>query len=572
MWRQPAEGRGFPVAFGDLVVFGTVLPGSPQGPTGPSGGPGSGGVVALDAASGDVVWRRERDVGLPFGPLLTTTSGDTIVASWSSGSEAGPSDLTVEALGRDGSVRWETPGSRAVAVVDDIVVVTGGQDGVAGLDGKTGEERWRLRDTGSVLGAQGGDGIAVVGVAGPEGSQEPPTDIEGSTILEAVGVTDGASRWQTDLEGFALPEPPVVAGDVAAVRGCSGPGEQVVSAVDLATGDPRWTWEGGTCDGLGGLASTGSVVVAAGPEGLTALDAGTGEPRFEVPIADVQRLVANAEVIVAATPNELVVLDAGTGAERWRAPALGAVLVSPVLTDDLVVVPLADSGATAASTSMTVTAFDLATGDVRWTQPVPGMVNGSPVVLGTVLAVDVMDMGVVDSSQPSGPSSSPAAPLLLGLDLATGAELWRVTGEGNPFGPTVGGAGTGVVAATWSTNSQEPNGAVHAFGADGQARWVADGLLGLGAGAGLVMASSVDGSSVALDASTGQERWRMVGPASFPGFPTIRCWWSAPRAAPTDPAELTRLGTTDRRRQTACSGRTDRQPSSAIPAASSALK
>ena len=154
VWRQPAEGRGFPVAFGDLVVFGTVLPGSPQGPTGPSGGPGSGGVVALDAASGDVVWRRERDVGLPFGPLLTTTSGDTIVASWSSGSEAGPSDLTVEALGRDGSVRWETPGSRAVAVVDDIVVVTGRQDGVAGLDGKTGEERWRLRETGSVLGAQ----------------------------------------------------------------------------------------------------------------------------------------------------------------------------------------------------------------------------------------------------------------------------------------------------------------------------------------------------------------------------------------------------------------------------------
>ena len=222
VWRQPAEGRGFPVAFGDLAVFGTVLPGSPQGPTGPSGGPGSGGVVALDAASGDVVWRRERDAGLPFGPLLTTTSGDTIVASWSSGSEAGPSDLTVEALGRDGSVRWETPGWRAVAVVDDVIVVTTAQDGVAGLDGETGEERWRLRDTGSVLGAQGGSGIAVVAVTGPEGSQEPPTDIEGSTILEAVGATDGASQWRVDLEGFALPEPPVVAGDVAAVRTCVG--------------------------------------------------------------------------------------------------------------------------------------------------------------------------------------------------------------------------------------------------------------------------------------------------------------------------------------------------------------
>ena len=203
VWRRPAEGRGFPVAFGDLAVFGTVLPGSPQGPTGPSGGPGSGGVVALDAASGDVVWRRERDAGLPFGPLLTSTSGDTIVANWSSGSEAGPSDLTVEALGRDGSVRWETPGWRALAVVDDVIVVTTAQDGVVGLDGETGEEQWRLRDTGSVLGAQGGSGIAVVAVTGPEGSQEPPTDIEGRTILEAVGATDGASQWRTDLEGFA---------------------------------------------------------------------------------------------------------------------------------------------------------------------------------------------------------------------------------------------------------------------------------------------------------------------------------------------------------------------------------
>ena len=518
VWRQPAEGRGFPVALGDLAVFGTVLPGSPQGPTGPSGGPGSGGVVALDAASGDVVWRRERDVGLPIGPLLTGTSGEMLVASWSSGSVAGPSELTVEALAGDGSVLWETPGSRSLAVVDDVVVVAGGQDGVAGLDGTTGEEQWRLRDTGFVQGAQGGNGIAVVAVMGPEGSQEPPTEVEGSTILEAVGVTDGASRWRTNLEGFALPDPPVVAGDVAAVRACSGPGEQVVSAVDLATGDLNWTWEGGTCDGLGGLASTGSMVVAAGPEGLTALDAGTGEPRFEVPIGDVQRLTANADVVVAATPTEVVVFDAGTGTERWRAPALGAVLVSPVLTDDLVVVPMADSEATAASMAMAVTAFDLATGDVRWTQQVPGMVNGSPVVLGTVLAVDVMDVGVVDSSQPPSPPASPAAPLLLGLDLATGTELWRVTGEGNPFGPTVGGSGTGVVAATWTTNTQEPNGAIHAFGADGQARWVADGLVGLGAGAGLVLASTVEGSSVALDASTGQERWRIVGPASFPGF------------------------------------------------------
>ena len=198
-----------------------------------------------------------------------------------------------------------------------------------------------MRDTGSVLGAQGGSGIAVVAVTGPEGSQEPPTDIEGSTILEAVGVTDGASQWRVDLEGFALPEPPVVAGDVAAVRTCVADGQRR-QRCDLATGDPSWTWEGGTCDGLGGLASTGSMVVAAGPEGLTALDASTGEPRFEAPIGDVQRLTANADVVVAATPTEVVVFDAGTGAERWRAPAPGRSGVAGLVPTTSVVVPTAD--------------------------------------------------------------------------------------------------------------------------------------------------------------------------------------------------------------------------------------
>jgi outer membrane protein assembly factor BamB len=32
------------------------------------------------------------------------------------------------------------------------------------------------------------------------------------------------------------------------------------------------------------------------------------------------------------------------------------------------------------------------------------------------------------------------------------------------------------------------------------------------------MASTIDGSTVAVDAATGKERWRIVGPTSFPGF------------------------------------------------------
>ena len=56
VWRQPAEGRGFPVAFGDLAVFGTVLPGPPRA-DGTERWPGFRRGRGADAASGDVVWR-----------------------------------------------------------------------------------------------------------------------------------------------------------------------------------------------------------------------------------------------------------------------------------------------------------------------------------------------------------------------------------------------------------------------------------------------------------------------------------------------------------------------------------
>ena len=167
------------------------------------------------------------------------------------------------------------------------------------------------------------------------------------------------------------------------------------------------------------------------------------------------------------------------------------------------------------------------------------MVNGSPVVLGTVLAVDVMDVGVVDSSQPpalrpgrphrcssastsppgpsSGASRARATPLLRRLAaLGPGWSPQRgrptrrsPTAWSMPSGPTVGPVGSPTVSLV-----SEP---VPAW--FWRPRWRAR------------ASRSTPRRGRSGGASSGHRRSR--------ASPTIRCSWSTPSAAPTDP-KLTR--------------------------------
>jgi eukaryotic-like serine/threonine-protein kinase len=97
---------------------------------------------------------------------------------------------------------------------------------------------------------------------------------------------------------------------------------------------------------------------------VTALDAATGQPRWSRPISSVQGAFPGSPTaaggMVFAVPYELVALDAETGSVRWTRPDVGCFLCSPAVGSGSLFV-----GAGPAA-GRRLLALDPATGAVRW--------------------------------------------------------------------------------------------------------------------------------------------------------------------------------------------------------------
>ncbi|MGW3181301.1 outer membrane protein assembly factor BamB family protein [Kitasatospora sp. NPDC001119] len=187
-----------------------------------------------------------------------------------------------------------------------------GFDGcVRALDPRTGEIRWsRTVSTPDAAAAPGGwplvAGDGVVCVA---------TD----TRLRVLDAASGEQRWEAALpdwsEGGWRQGPAVGGGSVFAVYGSS------VRCYDLATGAPRWTGPAGVS---AALALDGGTVYAAGrPRGLLALDARTGERRWERDLVVSGPLTVHRDALLVSSPPEtmastiVAALDPATGAQLW---------------------------------------------------------------------------------------------------------------------------------------------------------------------------------------------------------------------------------------------------------------
>ena len=137
--------------------------------------------------------------------------------------------------------------STAPLVLGETVYLQGGSGQVVALDRATGEELWASEPTGLNIGPFGvavGDG-RVYGM-------------DGSTGVLALDLADGGSLWATDITATdttgADIQPVVADGLVIAssvpisIGGIYAPGDRgVVSALDAATGEVRWTFD--TVDG-----------------------------------------------------------------------------------------------------------------------------------------------------------------------------------------------------------------------------------------------------------------------------------------------------------------------------------
>jgi outer membrane protein assembly factor BamB len=130
--------------------------------------PTTGGVVALDAVTGAVRWRREFPT---TGPGRGSGSQGR-VGLWQNLIIAGSDDGTIYAMDRaDGTIAWISPRPddemgyddlRPVMVVGDVVVVGSDRPVLTGLDAASGAERWRIPSAyGSVNFEMGSDGTRV---------------------------------------------------------------------------------------------------------------------------------------------------------------------------------------------------------------------------------------------------------------------------------------------------------------------------------------------------------------------------------------------------------------------------
>ena len=206
----------------------------------------------------------------------------------------------------------------------------------------------------------------------------------------------------------------------------------------------------------------------------------------------------------------LVALDAGTGQERWRVPIDGGFATSPAVLNGVIYV----------AGVKTVHAFDTGAGREIWRFAVPGSTYDPENAFYPELAVGG-DLVYVLTGRESNLAMGPwPLTTLRALDLTTGSERWRIDVDqlGRPRGSlgalAVSGNTVFVGANTWGDGAEDVDpGRFYAFdAATGAERWTIDVEFYVEpwttAGDGLVYVVDND-EVIACDIASGEERWRI---------------------------------------------------------------
>jgi len=266
LWQNP-EARGFssPAVFDDSVFVGSS----------------NGTVYRMNATDGRVEWSTRLLGETGFSGI--TSSPKIVFDSLYIGTfnESGGPGEVVSLWVSNGTVRWRTEtgsvhfSSPAYADGTLYVGVAGRYNttsqitfeppfGLLALDAATGEERWFFETSGSVSASPAVAGSTVV-LAAKDGQ------------VYAIDRHTGAQTWAADVQAGV--SSPAVDGDWVFVGGGSFGGQGRVTALDLATGDVRWTFapNGPVQSSL--TSSAGKVLFSTNTANgsVYALDAATGD-------------------------------------------------------------------------------------------------------------------------------------------------------------------------------------------------------------------------------------------------------------------------------------------------------
>ena len=281
----------------------------------------------------------------------------------------------------------------------------------------------------------------------------------------AVDKASGRVRWRraTGMPGrYTAGRNILLAGGVVVVP------DMDLHAFDRVDGTRRWTFAPANGDqtGHGVVATDGHLVFAATPEGrVYALDAAAGSQRWVTDLTGGRDMVSTFHPVVVdgvvfvglkrfgpGATGALVALDAGTGVERWRhefAPEIAGRFSGCF------------GGATAVGARILVTAedgrvyaLDRKSGAVAWIAP---RVHDTTTTSGDLRAVAVAGSIAVVGS---------VTGIIVGLDVATGREVWRSSRDlPSAYAPIVTASGSAYVGHTSSLVVYDA--------ATGRIRWMA---------------------------------------------------------------------------------------------------
>jgi outer membrane protein assembly factor BamB len=178
-------------------------------------------------------------------------------------------------------------------------------------------------------------------------------------------------------------------------------------AIDIVSGRVRWTGELGT---KWAPSVDAGLVVVAGDDLLTALDAATGRPMWRVPMTggfSAPPIALGGWIVAAPASGDVVAIRATDGHVLWTYRLGAPVRVRPVIAPTGVYVSLADGR---------VVALDLATGMPRWERHL----DGNPADL--LVLDDRLFVGADDKH-------------FYSLKTSDGSQRWRRRIGGRPAGP-----------------------------------------------------------------------------------------------------------------------------------------
>lgn len=303
-WRYQTQGR---IDAAPIVVDGVLYVASEDG-----------NLYSLDAKTGAEVWTAQLGAGSGSSPAFA----DGVIYIGDNSHDLHAIDAaTGQELWKGTGLGLTDPGP----IVDGVLYAASADGTFQALQASDGEVLWRTTlPQGASRAAGYADGFVFVG--------------SGDGRVNALDAKTGEAKWSYDLGTGTVGTVAVASGVV--YGSIFGGAANSFVALDAATGQQLWTFvspAGG--DVRSPAIGDGLVYTVSGDGNVYALDVATGEQRWSAPVGSVARAapaLVGDTLYVVANAGKVFAFDAATGAERWHFDYGSSSDYGPIVVDGLV--------------------------------------------------------------------------------------------------------------------------------------------------------------------------------------------------------------------------------------------